>query len=45
MYVNNPVFLLKINLVCETRKAKVETILKQLEYITKGHITMQTILF
>ena len=29
----------------ETRKAIVKTISKQLEYITKGHIAMQTILF
>ena len=26
------------SLVCETRKATVETISKQLEYITEGHI-------
>ena len=30
--------------VHKTRKATVETLLKQLEYITKGHIAMQTIL-
>ena len=30
---------------CETSNATVETISKQLEYITKGHIAMQTILF
>ena len=34
-----------MSLVRETRKATVETILRQLEYITKGHIAMQTILF
>ena len=28
-----------------SRKATVETISKQLEYITKGHIATQTILF
>ena len=33
------------SLVCKGRKATVETILKQLEYITKGHIAMQTTLF
>ena len=32
-----------MSLVHETKKATVETILKQLEYITKGHIAMQTI--
>ena len=31
------------SLVCKTRKATVETISKQLEYITKGHIAVQTI--
>ena len=31
--------------VCESRKATVETISKQLECITKGHIATQTILF
>ena len=37
-----------MSLVCETREtrnATVEIILKKLEYITKGHIAMQTILF
>ena len=34
-----------IPLVCKTRKATVEIILKQLEYITKDHIAMYTILF
>ena len=29
------------SLVCDTRKATVETILKQLEYITKDHIAVQ----
>ena len=33
------------SLVHETRKATVETILKQLKYVTKGHIVTQTILF
>ena len=33
------------SIVRETRKATVETILKQLEYITKGNIATQTILF
>ena len=31
--------------VRETRKATIETILKQLEYFTKGHKAMQTMLF
>ena len=36
----------KISLVRETGKATVETILKQLDnYVTKGHIAMQIILF
>ena len=30
------------SLVCETIKAKVETISKQLEYVTKGHICSNT---
>ena len=30
--------------VCETRKATVETILKQLQYVTKHHIAAQTII-
>ena len=34
-----------MNVVGESRKATVETISKQLEYVTKGHIAMQTILF
>ena len=34
-----------MSLVHETRKATVETISKQLEYVTKGHIAMQTVLF
>ena len=34
-----------MSLVCKTRKATVETISKQLEYITKGHIAMYTMLF
>ena len=33
-----------MNLVLESRKSTVETILKQLEYVTKGHAAMQTIL-
>ena len=33
-----------MSLVCETRKATVETILKQLEYVTKGHLARLTIL-
>ena len=37
--------LLQMSLVRKTRKATVETILKQLEYIIKGHIAVQTILF
>ena len=32
-------------MVCKTRKATVEAISKQLEYITKGHIATQAILF
>ena len=32
------------SLVCKSRKVIVETISKQLEYVTKGHIAMQTIL-
>ena len=35
----------QVSLVHETIKVTVETTLKQLEYITKGHITMHTILF
>ena len=31
----------KISLVCKTGKATVETISKQLEYITKGHMAVQ----
>ena len=31
--------------VCKTRKATVETILNQLEYVTKSHIAKQTIFF
>ena len=34
-----------MSLACKTRKATVETISKQLEYITEGKIAMQTILF
>ena len=34
-----------MSLVHECRKATVETISKQLEYVTKGHIAMYTILF
>ena len=34
----------QMNLVCKTRKPTVATILKQLEYVTKGHIATQTIL-
>ena len=33
-----------MSLVHETRKVTVESISKQLEYITKGHIATQTIL-
>ena len=32
----------QIGLVCDTRKVTVETILKQLECVTKGHIATQT---
>ena len=32
-------------MVHKTRKATVETILKQLEYVTKDHIVMQTVLY
>ena len=32
-----------MSLVYETRKVTVEIILKQLEYVTKDHIAMQTI--
>ena len=35
----------QMSLVCETRKATLETFSKQLEYIIKGHIATQTILF
>ena len=35
----------KINLVHKTRKATVETILKQVEYVTKGHKATYTTLF
>ena len=34
-----------MSLVSASRKAIVETISKQLEYVAKGHITTQTILF
>ena len=34
-----------MSLIRESRKAIVETISKQLEYVTKSHIAMQTILF
>ena len=34
-----------MNLVLVSRKSTVETISKQLEYITKGHIATQKILF
>ena len=34
----------QMSLVRESRKATVETILKQIEYTTKGYIAMQTIL-
>ena len=34
-----------MNLVLMSGKSAVETISKQLEYITKGHVAMQTILF
>ena len=34
-----------IPLVCKIRKATVEIISKQLEYVTKGHIAMYIILF
>ena len=33
----------QMSLICES--TTVETILKQLEYVTKGHIATQTILF
>ena len=35
----------QMSLVRKTRKFTVETISKYLEYITKGHIAMQRILF
>ena len=35
----------QMSLVHKTRKATVEIISKQLEYITKGHIAVRTILF
>ena len=41
LYTQN--FYAYSSLVCETRKATVDTILKQLEYVTKGHIAMQTV--
>ena len=34
-----------MNLVLTNRKSTVEAILKQLEYITKGHVATQTMLF
>ena len=33
-----------MNLVLASRNSTVETILIQLEYVTKGHVAMQTIL-
>ena len=35
----------QMSLVCELESTTVETISKQLEYMTKGHIAMQAILF
>ena len=35
----------QISLVCETRKAILETISNQSEYVTKGNIAMQAVLF
>ena len=32
-----------MNLVLTSRKSTVETSLKQLEYVTKGHVAIQTI--
>ena len=34
----------QMNLVFASRKSTIETISKQLEYITKGHVATQTIL-
>ena len=34
-----------MNLVLASKMSTVETISKQLEYITKGHVAMQTIVF
>ena len=34
----------QMSLLHESRKATVEAILKQLKYITKGHIAMQTMI-
>ena len=34
-----------MNLVLASIKSTVETISKQLEYVTKGHVVMQAILF
>ena len=34
-----------MSVVHESRKTTVETILKQLEYVTKGYIAMLTIFF
>ena len=33
-----------MNLVSASKKSTIENILKQLEYVTKGHVAMQTIL-
>ena len=35
----------QMRLACETRKVTVEAILKQLEYVTKGHIATYIVLF
>ena len=34
----------QMNLIVASRNLTVETISKQLEYVTKGHVAMQTIL-
>ena len=34
----------QMNLIVASRNSTVETISKQLEYVTKGHVAMQTIL-
>ena len=44
-YYSVKINITQMSLVCESRKAIVETISKQLEYVIKGHIAKQTLLF